>query len=97
MRFHDLCGFWSAHWKIEMSFAKRRSYSSHLGAVKAAHPRVRILQCAMGALLNEVCLGPRQFLTVEEDVELFVVEGDKAGDGRHLAHRVIVGPGDVRT
>jgi hypothetical protein len=50
----------------------------------------------MGPLLNEVCLGPRQFLTVEKDIELFVVERYKAGDGRHLAHRVLVGPGDVR-
>ena len=50
----------------------------------------------VGALLNEVCWGPRQFLIVEEDVELFVVERDKAGDGRHLAHGVPVGPGDVR-
>ena len=44
----------------------------------------------MGALLNEVCWGPRQFLTAEEDVELFVVERDKAGDPCHLAHGVLV-------
>jgi hypothetical protein len=33
---------------------------------------------------------PRQFLTAEEDVELFVVERDKAGDPCHLAHGVLV-------
>src|SRR5262249_54380596 len=47
------------------------------------------------ALLDEMCLGTRQFVIVEEDVEFFVVEGDEAGDRRDLAHRVVVGPGDV--
>jgi NADPH-dependent FMN reductase len=48
------------------------------------------------ALLDEMCLGPRQFVTVEEGVDYFVVEGDEAGDRRRLAHRVVVCPSDVR-
>src|SRR5260370_37872474 len=47
-------------------------------------------------LLNEMCLGPRQFVTGEEGVDNFVVEGDEAGDRGHLGHRVVVGPSDVR-
>jgi hypothetical protein len=34
-------------------------------------------------------------LTVEEDVEFLVVEGDEAGDRSDLAHLVVVGPGDI--
>src|SRR5271166_3649955 len=45
--------------------------------------------------LEEVGSGLRQPETVDVDVDLFVVEGDQAGDGQQLAGRVVVGPREI--
>jgi hypothetical protein len=74
--------------------AKRRIFKEFFDVVgHNGHSRTHDI--ASGGLLNEMCSGPRQFDIVEEGVDDFVVEGDEAGDRRHLGHRVVVGPSDI--
>src|SRR5664279_1925025 len=46
-------------------------------------------------LFEEVRFRPVEELLVEEDVDLFVVEGDQSGDRLKLSGREVVGPGQV--
>jgi hypothetical protein len=75
----------STRWASAMALWRRRGIWLH-----------QRLSDRCAAPLDEVCWGSRQFVTVDEGIELFVVEGDEAGDRRKLTHGVLVGPSDVR-